>query len=213
MNNKAIIIGAGTYGQVYCEYLKEDYDIIGFVDDNEELLGKHFCGVPVLGNFNYIVESVDKTVNIFVPIGNNKTRVSLINKLEVLGYNLPSFIHKSSHIHQSVQLGKTVYALPGCNIMPFSTIEDYVMISMGVNIAHHTVLGKGSFYSQGTNVGACITINSYAFCGIGSTIMTGVHTVGNNTTIGSGALVIKDVPDNAVVVGNPGRVIRYNDKA
>lgn len=211
MNIKAIIIGAGTYGQVYCEYLREDYEIIGFVNDNEELIGKYFCGIPVLGSFDYIVESIDKLVNIFVPIGNNKTRVDLITKLEILGYTLPSFIHKSSQIHQSVKLGKTVYALPGCNIMPFTTVKDYVMISMGVNIAHHTILGEGSFYSQGTNVGANITINSYAFCGIGSTLITGINTVGANTTIGAGTLVIKDVPDNAVVVGNPCRIIRFNN--
>ena len=36
-------------------------------------------------------------------------------------------------------------------------------------------------------------------------------TVGNNVTIGAGAVVVKDVPDNAVVVGNPARVIKYKD--
>jgi len=34
-------------------------------------------------------------------------------------------------------------------------------------------------------------------------------TIRNNVTIGAGSVVIKDVPDNAVVVGNPARVIRY----
>ena len=34
-------------------------------------------------------------------------------------------------------------------------------------------------------------------------------TIGNNVTIGAGAVVVKDVPDNAVVVGNPARVIKY----
>jgi acetyltransferase-like isoleucine patch superfamily enzyme len=29
-------------------------------------------------------------------------------------------------------------------------------------------------------------------------------------TIGAGSVVVKDVPDNAVVVGNPGRIIKYN---
>ena len=34
-------------------------------------------------------------------------------------------------------------------------------------------------------------------------------TIGNNVTIGAGAVVVKDVPDNAVVVGNPARIIKY----
>ncbi|WP_259015198.1 acetyltransferase [Emticicia fluvialis] len=211
MNYKALIIGAGTYGQVYCEYLKEEYEVIGFVDDNTELIGKNFCGVPVIGDFDYITSNIDNSVHIFVPIGHNQTRVALIKKLEAAGYSLPSFIHKSSQIHESVAIGKTVYALPDCNIMPFSTIEDYVMISMGVNIAHHTILGQGSFYSQGTNIGAGITVSQNTFCGQGCTLSTGVHSVGQNVLIGSGAVIIKDVPDNAVVVGNPGRIIRYNN--
>ena len=34
-------------------------------------------------------------------------------------------------------------------------------------------------------------------------------TIGNNVTIGAGSVVVKDVPDNSVVVGNPARVIKY----
>lgn len=36
-------------------------------------------------------------------------------------------------------------------------------------------------------------------------------TIGNNVTIGAGSVVVKDVPDNAVVVGNPARIIKYNE--
>ena len=40
-------------------------------------------------------------------------------------------------------------------------------------------------------------------------ILGGVH-IGNNVTIGAGSVVVKDVPDNAVVVGNPARFIKYS---
>ena len=35
-------------------------------------------------------------------------------------------------------------------------------------------------------------------------------TIGDNVTAGAGSVVVKDVPDNAVVVGNPARIIKYN---
>ena len=83
------------------------------------------------------------------------------------------------------------------------------MISMGVNIAHHTIISRGSFISQGSNIGASITIEENVFCGIGSIIMTDVNRIGCNSIIGAGSVVIKDVPDYATVVGNPGRIIGY----
>jgi acetyltransferase EpsM len=45
--------------------------------------------------------------------------------------------------------------------------------------------------------------------GINATIRQGIK-IGKWATIGAGAVIIKDVPDYAVVVGNPGKIIRYN---
>ncbi|AJA70382.1 Acetyltransferase (isoleucine patch superfamily) [Myroides sp. A21] len=211
MQEQAIIIGAGTYGQVYAEYLKKNYEILGFVDDNIELKDMRVNGYRVLGNVNWLFSKCNRKVNIFVPIGNNIVRVSLLTKLEQQGFNIPSYIHPSVNMHNSVKVGKAVYVLPACNFMPLSVIEDFVMISMGVNVAHHTVLGKGSFYSQGNNVGASINIKENAYSGIGVTIMTGVKEIGANSLLGAGAVIIRDVPDCAVVVGNPGKIIKYNE--
>lgn len=36
--------------------------------------------------------------------------------------------------------------------------------------------------------------------------------MGNNVTVGAGSVVVKDVPDNCVIVGNPAKIIKYLDK-
>lgn len=41
-------------------------------------------------------------------------------------------------------------------------------------------------------------------------VIIGNVRIGNNVTIGAGSVVVKDVPDNAIVVGNPARIIKYN---
>lgn len=38
-------------------------------------------------------------------------------------------------------------------------------------------------------------------------------TIGNNVTVGAGSIVVKDIPDNAVVVGNPARVTSFRGLA
>ena len=47
---KSIIIGAGTYGEVYLAYLLEaGVEIVGFLDDDPQYSGKDVRGIPVLG--------------------------------------------------------------------------------------------------------------------------------------------------------------------
>ena len=40
-------------------------------------------------------------------------------------------------------------------------------------------------------------------------VIIGNITIGNNVTIGAGSVVVKDVPDNAVVVGNPAKIVKF----
>jgi len=208
--NNCIIIGAGTYGQVYEKYLSEKYNVLGFFDDNTNIIGSQINKVNVLGKINDVEEFIknNRNVSIFVTIGNNDIRAKLQKKYIDLNYLVPSFVHKSVKLNESIIIHDPVYILPGTNIMPLTTIDRYVMISMGVNIAHHVSIKKGCFISQGTNVGASIVLSETSFLGIGSTIMTGVNRIGVGATIGAGAVIIKDVPDGATVVGNPGRILK-----
>ncbi|WP_196889215.1 NeuD/PglB/VioB family sugar acetyltransferase [Aureivirga sp. CE67] len=213
INKKAIIIGAGTYGEVYATYLKEEgFDIIGFVDDNPTTHNKEINGILVLGDSDTLnnEEIKSKITNIFCSIGNNRIRVKMLEKAIELGYSTPNFIHSSVQLTNDIQIGKGVYILPNSIIMPHTVLEDFVMISMGSKIAHHCILKKGSFISTGVNFGANIVLKEMSFVGIGATLMTGITTIGKNVTIGAGAVVIKNVPDNAVIVGNPGKIIKYN---
>ena len=95
--------------------------------------------------------------------------------------------------------------------MPYVTIKNYVMISMNSNIAHHSVLEEGTFISTGVNFGASIVAHKYSYIGISATIMTGVKELGEDCLIGAGAVVIKDIPDNAVVAGVPAKILRIKE--
>ncbi len=213
---KSVIIGAGTYGEVYLSYLQEaGIKVVGFLDDDPKFIGKSVRGIPVLGGFSVLPDLKDNfgIEAVYCPLGDNKLRVSILEKAVRLGYDTPNYIHPSVIISNDVFIGKGVYILLGTHIMPYTTIEDFVMISMNVNIAHHSLLCKGSFLSTGVNFGASIVAKRYSYLGINSTIMTGLHELGENCLVGAGAVVIKDVPDNAVVAGVPAKVIRYKEDA
>lgn len=211
---KSVIIGAGKQGQIFASYFKEaGVNLIGFIDDDPFLEGTHVNGLPVLGSFLDLLKSnfKEKIQDVYCPIGNNALRVKYLSTLKNEGYSIPSFIHHSVSIAPDVVLGEAIYMLVGNIIMPHTTIGNYLMVNMGSTIAHHVTIGEGVFISSGVNLGAMVQVKDLAYIGMGCTIMTGVGTLGRNCLLGAGTVIIRDVQENAVMVGNPGRVLRIKN--
>ena len=59
--------------------------------------------------------------------------------------------------------------------------------------------------------GKSLEIGENAFIGAKSVILFNCNRIGNNAVVGTGSVVTKDVPDNAIVAGNPARIIKYRD--
>ena len=212
---KSVIIGAGTYGEVYLAYLQEaGIEIVGFLDDDSKYINQKVCGIPVLGGFDFLACLKDEygVKAVYCPLGNNKLRVELLNRALSLGYEVPTFIHSTVVLSPNVKIGdKGIYILPKTVIMPWCNIHDFVMMSVNSVVSHHTILEEGVFLSFGVNFGASIIAHKYAYIGISATVMTGVHELGENCLIGAGAVVIKDVPTNAVMAGIPAKVLKYRE--
>lgn len=210
---KSVIFGAGKYGEVYLAYLQDaGINVIGFIDDDPKYCGAKVHGIPVIGGFPLLPMLGEKygVDTVYCPLGDNKLRVKILMEAGKLGYNTPNFIHPSAFVSPEVTIGnKGVYILPRTVIMPWAKIHNYVMMSVNSIVSHHSELEEGTFLSFGVNFGASIHAGKYTYCGISSTIMTGVHELGENCMIGAGAVVIKDVPDNAVMAGVPAKVLKF----
>lgn len=78
--------------------------------------------------------------------------------------------------------------------------------SIGRNLTVLPMVLIGKKY-PGVNCDSCY-IGDNVYIGTGAIIMNPVK-IGNNVTIGAGAIVTKDIPNNAIVAGNPAKIIRY----
>lgn len=85
---------------------------------------------------------------------------------------------------------------------PYSTILNAESIGDNFCFIHCTTIGKKD--GKRPRIGNNVTVGCHA-------VILGDITIGDNVTIGAGSVVVKDVPDNAVIVGNPARIIKFNN--
>jgi acetyltransferase-like isoleucine patch superfamily enzyme len=122
------------------------------------------------------------------------------------------------------KIGKHTYGLPqllypecaNLEIGAFCSIADHVRIFLGgehradwVTTYPFSKLWKQAAHIEGhPGTKGNIAIGNDVWIGIDSRIFSGV-TIGNGAVIGSGAYVVQDVPDYAIVFGNPAKILRY----
>lgn len=109
---------------------------------------------------------------------------------------------------KNIHIGKHVFINMGCKFQD----QGGIYIGDGALIGHNVVLATlnhaKSPKDRGTMIPAPIHIGKHVWIGSNSTILPGV-TIGDGAIVAAGAVVSKDVPENAIVGGVPATILRY----
>lgn len=200
MNEDIYILGAGGHAKVIIEIAELlGYKIAGVFDQNEDV--KEILNYPVFHDF----KDLSKQQNVFFGLGNNQNRKK---NSENFGNNFFNLIHPSSIITKNIDLGHGNAVMAGVVINSSVKIGDFCVINTSAVIDHDCEIGDFVHISPKVALAGSVKIGEGAQVGIGACVKQNV-TIGKWAIVGAGAVVIRDVPDYAVIVGNPGRIIKY----
>ncbi|MCO6486183.1 MAG: N-acetyltransferase [Saprospiraceae bacterium] len=147
-----------------------------------------------------------------VRVGDNVRIFNFVNAYECT-------IGAGSKVGAFVEIQKGAFIGENCKISSHSFICEGVHIGNGVFIGHHVAFINDKYPRAVNPDGSMQTeadwevvethIGDGASIGTGSTILGGIR-IGTGAMVGAGSVVTRDVPDHAVVAGNPARIIRQH---
>lgn len=201
MNKDLIIVGAGGFAKEVNEWaIHAGYNVIGFYDETKPELGM-FLGKPMFG-----VRIFDDCPQFIVAIGDNNTRHTLAFNLQVRGGRLvEAIVHPKAVVASDVVIGKGSIICPGVVVCPNVTIGEGVIVNLNSTIGHDSIISNYVNIAPGANLSGFSTIGLSSYIGTNAAIREKI-TVGMVSTVGMGAVVVKDVEPGKVVVGNPAKI-------
>ncbi|MGV9003509.1 acetyltransferase [Flavobacterium sp.] len=207
-----IIIGAKGFAKEVLEivYQLDDLNSLAFYDDvNADIPDILYDKFPVLKTLKEAENYFKNTDNRFtIGIGNPVLRKKLYEKFTSIGGKFYSVVSPRANIGN---FGNTI--AEGCNIMTGTVITNDVKIHIGAlinlncTIGHDCIIGDFVEMSPGVHISGNCSIGDYSVLGTNATVLPKIK-IGINVIIGAGSVVTKDIPDNSMVIGIPGVIIK-----
>ena len=147
----------------------------------------------------------------------NDRRNSAIPMLDLK--NINARIEPGALIREQVEIGDNAVIMMGAVINIGAVIGKGTMIDMGAILGGRATVGANCHIGAGAVLAGVIEpasatpviVEDGVLVGANAVVIEGVH-VGKNAVVAAGAVVIEDVPENAVVAGCPARVIKMKDE-
>lgn len=207
-----VIVGAGDLGRdsisVFDAVVRDGvpWTLLGFLDDREELAGRRFFGLPVLGGLSWLDDAPAGT-HVWVGVGNPAVRRRLAMEVAARGLPFCTPVHPSVQASPWVRIGAGSIVFAGCTFTVDVELEEQVVVNPRCSIAHDVKIGAYSYLSPGVDLAGEVVVEEEVFLGTGAVVIPG-RRIGRGAVIGAGAVVIADVPPGVTAVGVPARVVR-----
>jgi sugar O-acyltransferase (sialic acid O-acetyltransferase NeuD family) len=210
---RILILGAGGQGQVVADAIlfaaedNQQYEPIGYLDDDPELWGSSFLGIPVLGPLNSWPDIPHDAL--ILGIGSNRERSEIFASCQKQGAEFAAICHPRALIGHDVIIGPGTYIGAYAIIAAGTVVGSDTIIHGNSVIGHHNTIEDHVHIAPGVNTAGNVTIGTGAMIGISASVIP-QRTIGKWATIGAATLVNRDVMPDSTVVGVPCKPIMRN---
>lgn len=206
-----IIVGAGGFGRELLLWVKDinrvsnKWNIKGFLDDNLGALENYTCDYPVIGKIEDWEPSEDEVFA--CAIAEPRIKENVVKTLKSRGAIFEQIIHPRASIGEFNSIGEGSVFYPKAALTVNISIGNFVTI-LSSGIGHDCSIGDFSTISSSCTVNGHVTIGKRVFLASNVVIVPG-KSIGDDSYIGAGSVVIRDVKESTKVFGNPARSLDF----
>jgi sugar O-acyltransferase (sialic acid O-acetyltransferase NeuD family) len=214
-SRKLLIFGSAEIAELARFYFDLDspYQVVAFVVDDEFFSETTFQGLDVVPWSDALKKYPPSDYSMHVALsyrGLNSLRENKFKQCQSAGYELVSYVSSRATIFPDLKLGSNCFILENQNIQPRVTLEDNVMLWSGNHVGHGSTIKEHAYLASHVVISGHVEIGRRCFIGVNATIRDFLL-IGDDTFIGMGAIVTRNLAEGSVVLPSKSEVIEGSD--
>jgi sugar O-acyltransferase (sialic acid O-acetyltransferase NeuD family) len=205
MTKELAIVGASGHGKVIADIAEQLGFTVKFYDDaypnkthiEHWLIHGTSADLIALNNTNVTLNS-----NAVVAIGNNEIRQQKIELLQKNNFNLITLVHSTAIISQYATIAAGTVVFAGAIVNAFAKVGAGCIINTAAVVEHDCIINNFAHICPNVTLAGGVVVGTKTWIGIGSQVKQLV-TIGDNSLVGAGSTVIRNIPDNVTAFGSP----------
>jgi sugar O-acyltransferase (sialic acid O-acetyltransferase NeuD family) len=207
MKPRLFIFGAGSHTKLIIDIFKsQGKNIHGVFDDFKNPKDIYYYNYKIMDKISNARKYLKRGDLLFCGIGDNKIRQQIANEFK--DFMFPNCISSCSTISKSVKIGRGNFVGNYVVLEPDSVIGSHNIINDLALIGHDAKIGNFNIIAAHVCYGPYSSAKDNNLLGLNSTVNPTKLTIGNNNIIGSGTVVVKNVDNDSIIMGVPGKIKR-----